>query len=144
MRRQTTRLFFQQPKKFRVLTRFGSISSDDFHALISIPTTEDHKYQLEKKLESYLPHLDEYDGFNTYRLLKPLQSNIYKVFLDFHHVKPMKITKKSSVFREHFSKEAVRPLAGSSSAHASYLEQFFIQFQKRNEKTGWKSPQPVS
>lgn len=116
---------FQQPKKFRVLTRFGSISSDDFHALISIPTTEDHKYQLEKKLESYLPHLDEYDGYNTYRLLKPLQSNIYKVFLGFSSRKAYEDYKKSSAFREHFSKEAVRPLAGSSSAHASYLEQFF-------------------
>ncbi|ARJ50094.1 signal transduction protein TRAP [Staphylococcus lutrae] len=116
---------FQQPKTFRVLTRLGSINSEDFHALISIPTTEDHKYQLEKKLESYFPRLEETDGFNSYRLLKPVQSNIYKVFFGFSSRKAYEDFKKSSSFREHFSKEAVRSLAGASSAHASYLEQYF-------------------
>ncbi len=123
---------FQQPKSYRVLTRLGTLSADNFHALISIPTTEDHKYQLENKLENYVPSLDSSEGFNSFRLLKPIHSNIYKVFFGFTSRQAYEDFKKSSAFREHFSKEGVRPLAGSSSAHASYLEQYFYPISEED------------
>ncbi|PTG36709.1 signal transduction protein TRAP, partial [Staphylococcus chromogenes] len=68
---------FQQPKSFSSLTRVGDISEEDFQVVISIPTSEDHKYQLEKKLDSYYPNLSEYEGYKSFRLLKPVKDNVY-------------------------------------------------------------------
>lgn len=116
---------FQQPKSFSFLTRVGDISEEDFQVVISIPTSEDHKYQLEKKLDSYYPNLSEYEGYKSFRLLKPVKDNVYKVMFGFESRAAFEDFKKSSVFRENFSKEAVRALAGVSSTHSSYLERYF-------------------
>ncbi|KIX91401.1 signal transduction protein TRAP [Staphylococcus microti] len=116
---------FQQPNEYRALTRVGTIQDSDFQVLITIPTTEDHKYQLEKQLENYVPTLSDNDGFHSYRLLKSNRQNIYKVLLGFDSRNAYDDYKKSSAFRENLSLEATKPLAGASSVHASYLEKYF-------------------
>ncbi|MGV3244287.1 antibiotic biosynthesis monooxygenase family protein [Staphylococcus sp. 11261D007BR] len=116
---------FQQPNTFRVLSRSGELSEQDFIAIISIPTSDDHQYQLEKKLNSYLPILSDFNGYHSFRLLKPLKSNVYKILFGFESRQLYEDFKKSSTFREHFSKESVRPLAGSSAIHSSYIERYF-------------------
>ncbi|AVP37376.1 signal transduction protein TRAP [Staphylococcus felis] len=125
MEETTKETIFQQPNHYRVLSRSGELSSNDFLATISIPTTDDHKYQLEKKLESYLPILSDFKGYHSFRLLKSMKSNVYKIAFGFDSRLSYEEFKKSSSFRNHFSKEAVRSLAGASSVHASYLEKYF-------------------
>lgn len=116
---------FQQPNEYRALTRVGTIQDSDFQALITIPTTEDHKYQLEKQLENYVPALNDYEGFHSYRLLKSASQNVYRVLLGFDSRNNYEDYKKSSAFRENLSLEATKPLAGASTVHTSYLEKYF-------------------
>lgn len=123
---------FQQPNAFRSLSRVGDISENDFQAVISIPTSEDHKYQLEKKLGAYYPTLSDFEGYKSFRLLKPLKENVYKVMFGFESRTAYEDFKKSSVFRENFSKEAVRSLAGVTSAHSSYLERYFYPISEED------------
>ncbi|UEX90868.1 antibiotic biosynthesis monooxygenase family protein [Staphylococcus ratti] len=123
---------FQQPRAFRSLSRVGEISEDDFQAVISIPTSEDHKYQLEKRLNSYYPNLADFEGYKSFRLLKPLKDNVYKVMFGFESRTAYEDFKKSSVFRNHFSKDAVHSLAGVTSTHSSYLERYFYPISEED------------
>ncbi|QLK86333.1 antibiotic biosynthesis monooxygenase family protein [Staphylococcus sp. 17KM0847] len=116
---------FQQPNSYRVLTSVGTIDEAHFQILITIPTTEDHQYQLEKQLENYVPKVDQFEGFCSYRLLKPKNHNIYKVLLGFTSRPHYEDYKKSSAFRKYLSYEATKPLAGASNVHANYLEKYF-------------------
>ncbi|MCS4487165.1 antibiotic biosynthesis monooxygenase [Staphylococcus americanisciuri] len=116
---------FQQPNQYRALTRIGTIQDTDFQVLITIPTTEDHKYQLENQLENFIPTLNENDGLHSYRLLKSTRQNVYKVLLGFDSRNSYDNYKKSSAFRENLSQEATKALAGASAVHSSYLEKYF-------------------
>ncbi|MBI5975796.1 antibiotic biosynthesis monooxygenase family protein [Staphylococcus canis] len=130
---------FQQPNRFRVMSRSGELSEEDFIAIVTIPTTEDHKYQLEKKLDNYFPNLSDFKGYHSYRLLKSMKSNIYKIIFGFDSRLNYEDFKKSSSFREHFSKGAVSALAGASSVHSSYLEKYYYPITEEDTNNQFES-----
>ncbi|UXR77679.1 MULTISPECIES: signal transduction protein TRAP [unclassified Staphylococcus] len=125
---------FQQPNEYRVMSRTGDLSESDFQVLITIPTSEDHKYQLEKQLETYQPALDENPDYHSYRLLKSTHQNVYKVLLGFTTRNAYDDYKKSSAFRNNLSLEATKPLAGASAVHTPYIEQYFYPSQDVSEE----------
>ena len=50
---------------------------------IFIPSTEDHVYQLEKKLISVDDNFKNFGGFKSYRLLRPVKGTTYKIYFGF-------------------------------------------------------------
>ncbi|UXR68924.1 signal transduction protein TRAP [Staphylococcus sp. IVB6246] len=125
---------FQQPNEYLVLSRLGHLSESDFQVLITIPTSEDHKYQLEKQLDMYQPELDDNSEYHSYRLLKSTHQNVYKVLLGFTSREAYEDYKKSSAFRNNLSLEATKPLAGAATVHTPYIEQYFYPSDDLSEE----------
>ena len=69
----------KEPLKYEVLSSINELEEEYFYAVVFIPTSENHMYQLEKRLTSLSLNLDKFPGFKCYRFLKPLKGTTYKI-----------------------------------------------------------------
>lgn len=114
----------KEPLAYEVLASEGELNDNYFYAVIAIPTSEDHAYQLENKLTSVTADFESYGGFKTYRALRPDQGTTYKVYLGFEKREDYEAFKSSSVFTNTFSKTALSQFFGSSGQYSSYFERY--------------------
>ena len=63
----------KSPSIYEVIKEIGAFNEDHFYCAIFIPSTEDHVYQLEKKLISVDDNFKNFGGFKSYRLLRPVK-----------------------------------------------------------------------
>lgn len=63
----------KSPSIYEVIKEIGAFNEDHFYCAIFIPSTEDHVYQLEKKLISVDDNFKNFGGFKSYRLLNLLK-----------------------------------------------------------------------
>lgn len=72
----------KSPSIYEVIKEIGEFSEHHFYCAIFIPSTEDHAYQLEKKLISVDDNFRNFGGFKSYRLLRPAKVQHTKFISD--------------------------------------------------------------
>ncbi|GGG82826.1 signal transduction protein TRAP [Staphylococcus pragensis] len=114
----------KHPTVYDTVVEINELSNDHFYSALFIPTSDDHSYQLEKKLENLDLKLENFAGFKSYRFLKPEEGTTYKVYFGFANRQTYQDFKESDIFKDYFSKEALRRYFGSSAQHSSYFERY--------------------
>ncbi|MGO3498080.1 MAG: signal transduction protein TRAP [Staphylococcus equorum] len=112
----------KQPLVYEVLKAEGDLDENNFYSVIFIPTSEDHAYQLEKKLEGFSTDFNQFAGYRSYRFLKPEQGLTYKIYFGFESRNAYEDFRASSLFKDNFDKLALSQFFGSSRQHSSYFE----------------------
>ena len=114
----------KHPSAYQVIDSTGEFSEHHFYSAIFVPTSEDHRQQLEKKLLHVDVPLSNFGGFKSYRFLRPEEGTTYKIYFGFANRQTYEDFKSSDMFNDYFSKEALRHYFGSSSQHSSYFERY--------------------
>ena len=112
-----------------MIDSIGEFSEHHFYSAIFVPTSEDHRQQLEKKLLHVDVPLSNFGGFKSYRLLKPLEGNTYKIYFGFANRLAYEDFKASDIFQNNYSKEALSQYFGSSGQHSSYFERYLYPIE---------------
>lgn len=120
----------KSPSIYEVIKEIGEFSEHHFYCAIFIPSTEDHAYQLEKKLISVDDNFRNFGGFNSYRLLRPAKGTTYKIYFGFADRHAYEDFKQSDAFNDHFSKDALSHYFGSSGQHSSYFERYLYPIKE--------------
>ncbi|MGV3141757.1 signal transduction protein TRAP [Staphylococcus simulans] len=120
----------KEPLKYEVLSSINELEEECFYAVVFIPTSENHMYQLEKRLTSLSLNLDKFPGFKCYRFLKPIKGTTYKIYFGFAERSNFEDFKSSRVYQDNFSKTALSQFFGSSGQHSSYFERFLYPVDK--------------
>ncbi|HDA7604437.1 TPA: signal transduction protein TRAP [Staphylococcus aureus] len=115
---------------YEVIKEIGEFSEHHFYCAIFIPSTEDHAYQLEKKLISVDDNFRNFGGFKSYRLLRPAKGTTYKIYFGFADRHAYEDFKQSDAFNDHFSKDALSHYFGSSGQHSSYFERYLYPIKE--------------
>ncbi|MGO3050976.1 signal transduction protein TRAP [Staphylococcus casei] len=116
----------KQPLVYDILMSDGTLDENYFYSVIFVPTSEDHAYQLEKKLENVTTDFKNFAGYRCYRFLKPEQGLTYKIYFGFESRTAYEDFKSSSVFSDNFDKLALSQFFGSSGQHSSYFERYLF------------------
>lgn len=120
----------KSPSIYEVIKEIGEFSEHHFYCAIFIPSTEDHAYQLEKKLISVDDNFRNFGGFKSYRLLRPAKGTTYKIYFGFADRHAYEHFKQSDAFNDHFSKDALSHYFGSSGQHSSYFERYLYPIKE--------------
>ncbi|QSU45973.1 signal transduction protein TRAP [Staphylococcus aureus] len=120
----------KSPSIYEVIKEIGEFSEHHFYCAIFIPSTEDHAYQLEKKLISVDDNFRNFGGFKSYRLLRPAKGTTYKIYFGFADRHACEDFKQSDAFNDHFSKDALSHYFGSSGQHSSYFERYLYPIKE--------------
>ncbi|HGZ8632414.1 TPA: signal transduction protein TRAP [Staphylococcus aureus] len=120
----------KSPSIYEVIKEIGEFSEHHFYCAIFIPSTEDHAYQLEKKLISADDNFRNFGGFKSYRLLRPAKGTTYKIYFGFADRHAYEDFKQSDAFNDHFSKDALSHYFGSSGQHSSYFERYLYPIKE--------------
>ncbi|HGZ3146482.1 TPA: signal transduction protein TRAP [Staphylococcus aureus] len=120
----------KSPSIYEVIKEIGEFSEHHFYCAIFIPSTEDHAYQLEKKLISVDDNFRNFGGFKSYRLLRPAKGTTYKIYFGFDDRHAYEDFKQSDAFNDHFSKDALSHYFGSSGQHSSYFERYLYPIKE--------------
>ncbi|HHC6288897.1 TPA: signal transduction protein TRAP [Staphylococcus aureus] len=120
----------KSPSIYEVNKEIGEFSEHHFYCAIFIPSTEDHAYQLEKKLISVDDNFRNFGGFKSYRLLRPAKGTTYKIYFGFADRHAYEDFKQSDAFNDHFSKDALSHYFGSSGQHSSYFERYLYPIKE--------------
>ncbi|HDJ2494493.1 TPA: signal transduction protein TRAP [Staphylococcus aureus] len=120
----------KSPSIYEVIKEIGEFSEHHFYCAIFIPSTEDHAYQLEKKLISVDDNFRNFGGFKSYRLLRPAKGITYKIYFGFADRHAYEDFKQSDAFNDHFSKDALSHYFGSSGQHSSYFERYLYPIKE--------------
>ncbi|HHW7302661.1 signal transduction protein TRAP [Staphylococcus aureus] len=120
----------KSPSIYEVIKEIGEFSEHHFYCAIFIPSTEDHAYQLEKKLISVDDNFRSFGGFKSYRLLRPAKGTTYKIYFGFADRHAYEDFKQSDAFNDHFSKDALSHYFGSSGQHSSYFERYLYPIKE--------------
>ncbi|HDF4623392.1 TPA: signal transduction protein TRAP [Staphylococcus aureus] len=120
----------KSPSIYKVIKEIGEFSEHHFYCAIFIPSTEDHAYQLEKKLISVDDNFRNFGGFKSYRLLRPAKGTTYKIYFGFADRHAYEDFKQSDAFNDHFSKDALSHYFGSSGQHSSYFERYLYPIKE--------------
>lgn len=83
----------KHPSSYQVIDSTGEFNEHHFYSAIFVPTSEDHRQQLEKKLLHVDVPLSNFGGFKSYRLLKPTEGLPTKFTLVLQIEQHMKISK---------------------------------------------------
>ncbi len=119
----------KQPIEYDILQSEGELNEDHFYSVIFVPTTDDHAYQLEKKLMNVTADFQQFAGYRSYRLLKPNQGLTYKVYFGFNKRADYEDFKSSTVFNDNFAKTALSQFFGASGQHSSYFERYLYPIE---------------
>ncbi|MDS0999141.1 signal transduction protein TRAP [Staphylococcus capitis] len=114
----------KHPSSYNVLYQVGEFNENHFYCALFIPSSEDNSNQLEKKLLHLGAPFDSFAGFKSYRLLKPLEGNTYKIYFGFANRTAYEDFKASELFNDNFSKVALSQFFGASGQHSSYFERY--------------------
>ncbi|HDP4579140.1 TPA: signal transduction protein TRAP [Staphylococcus aureus] len=120
----------KSPSIYEVIKEIGEFSEHHFYCAIFIPSTEDHAYQLEKKLISVDDNFRNFGCFKSYRLLRPAKGTTYKIYFGFADRHAYEDFKQSDAFNDHFSKDALSHYFGSSGQHSSYFERYLYPIKE--------------
>ncbi|ELG8237031.1 signal transduction protein TRAP [Staphylococcus aureus] len=120
----------KSPSIYEVIKEIGEFSEHHFYCAIFIPSTEDHAYQLEKKLISVDDNFRNFGSFKSYRLLRPAKGTTYKIYFGFADRHAYEDFKQSDAFNDHFSKDALSHYFGSSGQHSSYFERYLYPIKE--------------
>lgn len=120
----------KSPSIYEVIKEIGEFSEHHFYCAIFIPSTEDHAYQLEKKLISVDDNFRNFGGFKSYRLLRPAKGTTYKIYFGFADRHAYEDFKQSDAFNDHFSKDALSHYFGSSGQHSSDFERYLYPIKE--------------
>ncbi|HHM3810931.1 TPA: signal transduction protein TRAP [Staphylococcus aureus] len=120
----------KSPSIYEFIKEIGEFSEHHFYCAIFIPSTEDHAYQLEKKLISVDDNFRNFGGFKSYRLLRPAKGTTYKIYFGFADRHAYEDFKQSDAFNDHFSKDALSHYFGSSGQHSSYFERYLYPIKE--------------
>lgn len=112
----------KQPLVYNIIKAEGDLNEEYFYSVIFIPTSEDHAYQLEKKLQGFTTDFNQFAGFRSFRFLKPEEGLTYKIYFGFESRNAYEDFKASTIFKENFDKLALSQFFGSSRQHSSYFE----------------------
>lgn len=116
----------KQPLVYDVLKAEGDLNENYFYSVIFVPTSEDHAYQLEKRLENITADFKQFAGYRSYRFLKPDQGLTYNIYFVFESRTAYEDFKASSIFKDNFDKLALSQFFGSSGQHSSYFERYLF------------------
>ncbi|MDU1711749.1 MAG: signal transduction protein TRAP [Staphylococcus epidermidis] len=119
----------KHPSAYQVIDSTGEFSEHHFYSAIFVPTSEDHRQQLEKKLLHVDVPLSNFGGFKSYRLLKPTEGSTYKIYFGFANRTAYEDFKASDIFNENFSKDALSQYFGASGQHSSYFERYLYPIE---------------
>ncbi len=120
----------KSPSIYEVIKEIGEFSEHHFYCAIFIPSTEDHAYQLEKKLITVDDNFRNFGGFKSYRLLRPAKGTTCKIYFGFADRHAYEDFKQSDAFNDHFSKDALSHYFGSSGQHSSYFERYLYPIKE--------------
>ena len=120
----------KHPSAYQVIDSIGEFDENHFYSAVFVPSSEDHSNHLEKKLLHLGAPFSSFGGFKSYRLLKPLKGNTYKIYFGFANRLAYEDFKASDIFQNNYSKEALSQYFGSSGQHSSYFERYLYPIEE--------------
>lgn len=120
----------KHPTVYETVVEINELSDQHFYSAIFIPTTDDHAYQLEKKLGHLTLDFEDIAGFKSYRFLKPVEGTTYKIYFGFANRQAYEDFKTTDMFNDNFSKLALSHYFGLSSQHSSYFERYLYPIKE--------------
>ena len=89
---------FQTPRRYEVISSFGTLQKEGFFAFNHIPVTDDGKPIFEHRFQSRADSLSAEPGLIAFRFLRPMQSDTYIVFTQWSQKKHFERWKKSPLY----------------------------------------------
>ena len=75
---------------------------------------------------------ESFAGFKSYRLLRPLEGNTYKIYFGFASRTAYEDFKASDIFNDNFSKVALSQFFGASGSILAISKDTYIQLKNSN------------
>ena len=91
---------FQTPRRYEVIGSSGTFEDNGYFVLNNIPVTDEGRPIFEQQFKKRANMLDEEPGFIAFRLLRPLDSNMYIVMTEWSAAQYYTMWTNSSSFAQ--------------------------------------------
>lgn len=99
---------FSAPESFEVVEAIGEITDDQPLMLRYFQVTDEHRKSAETALTSHDANFNAYDGFQAFRLLRPLRTQSYIAAFQFDTAERAEAFKKSSLYRKLYDHDVTK------------------------------------
>lgn len=122
---------FASPESFEIIDMNGSV--DGVHpVLLRYFQVSDQRQKIaESNLTGISAVFSQYDGYSAYQLLRPLRGQTYCALFQFNDEQHLSDFKKSSVYRENFSEQAVKNYLGADFMSNINFTKILTPFQSQ-------------
>ncbi|UTH13336.1 hypothetical protein [Macrococcus equipercicus] len=103
----TAKSVFSSPEAFEVVEADGTMTSD-VPVLLRYFQVSDERRKVAESSLSRPANFSDYEGYQAYRLLRPLRGQTYCVVLQFSDESTLSDFKKSSVYRERYEDSVLK------------------------------------
>ncbi|MET3576547.1 antibiotic biosynthesis monooxygenase family protein [Bhargavaea ullalensis] len=118
---------FQTPKQYEVIGSAGPLARHGYYVINNIPVTDEGRPIFEHRFENRAKMMDGVPGFLTYRLLRPVKSDTYRVLTAWNSKDHYELWKGSKAFEQAHAKQR-EPLPAEKVQHiftsASYVTEY--------------------
>lgn len=118
---------FSQPRKYRVIESKGDFYDHEFLAASYIPVSDEMQHRFENHYIGVDGEFDHFDGFESFRLLKPTKGDTYMIIIGFDSNELYEDFTKSAFFTAHFSREATRKFSGAEQYSAANYTKYWYR-----------------
>nr|WP_263312899.1 hypothetical protein [Mammaliicoccus sp. Marseille-Q6498] len=117
---------FSSPREYRVLESKGEFYNHEFIAASYIPVSDEMLHRFENHYVDVDNQFSEFEGFESFRLLKPKKGDTYMILIGFESNDLYEDFTKSSFYTEYFSREATRKFSGAEQySSANYTKYWY-------------------
>lgn len=117
---------FAQPREYRILESKGVFINHEFIAASYIPVSDEMQHRFENHYVDIDSQFDNFEGFESFRLLKPRKGDTYMILVGFDSNELYEDFTKSSFYAEYFSREATRKFSGAEQySTANYTKYWY-------------------
>lgn len=118
---------FAQPREYRVIESKGKFINHEFIAASYIPVSEEMQHRFENHYIGIDGQFDAFEGFDSFRLLKPRKGDTYMILVGFDSIELYEDFTKSAFFAEYFSREATRKFSGADQYSTANYTKFWYR-----------------
>lgn len=121
---------FSTPESFEVVEAIGDLTDDKPLMLRYFQVTDDHRKSAESALTSHDANFYEYEGFQAFRLLRPLRTQSYIAVFQFDTVELAEDFKKSSLYRTLYDNEVTKAYQSADFISNVNYTKFLVPYDK--------------
>ncbi|MUK90097.1 antibiotic biosynthesis monooxygenase [Ornithinibacillus sp. L9] len=102
---------FVAGRTYEVIVQKGDIKEEGFVAMNNIPVTEEGRPVFEDRFKNRKHEVDQFSGFQAFRLLRPLTGNTYVVFTQWESEVDYDNWVNSDTFKQSHAESPTKPSA---------------------------------